>query len=464
MEDIEATTVKGSTTILSKADLDDLRGKLRGPLLLLDDAEYDSRRTVWNARIDRRPALIVQCAGASDVMQSVSFARTHELPVSLRGGGHHFGGSAVCEKGLMIDFALMKGIRVEPTVRTAWAQPGVTWGELDHETQAFGLATTGGICSETGIAGVTLGGGYGWLMRKHGMAIDNLLSFEIVTADGQLRKVGPSENAELFSCVRGSHSNFGAVTGLEYRLHHVGPTVLGGMVMHPLDRGKEVLKFYRDYTSTAPEEMSAWAGILTSPDGHPVVAILACYIGSLDAGQEVAAPLKEFGPPVADMMQPMPYVNAQSLMDDAFPQGRHHYWKSSLLSSLSDEVIDGLVDGFKDVGSPYSSVLIAHLGGAMSRVGKDETAFGNRDAPYDCVIMPMWTKPAESDQHIAWADNMWQAIQPTSTGGVYVNYVGDEGKDRVKAAYGANYERLAVLKAKYDPANLFCMNQNIKPR
>lgn len=464
MEDVHATTVAGEATVLPSAAVDDLRVKLHGALLLDGDAEYDSSRAVWNALIDRRPALIVRCADDPDVVSSVDFARSHALPVSVRAGGHNIAGSGVCDNGLMLDLSLLKEIRVDAEARTAWVQPGVTCGELDSKTQAFGLATTGGICSETGIAGVTLGGGFGWLMRKHGLALDNLLSLEMVTADGQLRKVSPAENAELFSCVRGAHSNFGVVTGLEFQLHSVGPEVLAGMVMHPLERGKEALKFYRDYTSKAPDEMSAWAAILTSPDGHPVVAILACYVGALDAAQEVVAPLKEFGQPIADMIQPMPYVNAQSMIDESFPKGRLNHWKSNFLNGLSDGTIDALVEGFKDVGSPFSSILIEHLGGAMARVGTEETAFGTRDAPYDCVVMAAWTEPSESDGHIAWADRLWQATLPDAAGGSYLNYLGNEGEERVRAAYGANYDRLAKLKTKYDPNNLFCVNQNIKPQ
>jgi FAD/FMN-containing dehydrogenase len=443
--------------------IDELRGKLKGPLLQEGDPDYDACRAVWNARFDRRPALIARCTGVADVIQAVSFARSRTLPISVRGRGHHITGDAVGDGGLTLDMSLMKGVRVDPRARTAWAQAGVTQGEFDHETQAFGLATTGGICSLTGIAGVTLGGGLGWLMRKYGLALDNLLSLEMVTADGELRKVSPTENAELFSCVRGAHSNFGVVTGLEYRLHELGPTVLAGMVVHALDKGKEALRFYRDYTSTAPEEMSAWAGLMTSPEGDPIVAILACYVGTVEAAQEVVAPLKEFGPPLADMIQPMPYVQAQSMCDEAFPEGRLNYWKSSLLKGLSDATIDALVDGFESVGSPFSSILIEHLGGAVARVEPESTAFGTRDAVYDCVIMPSWTEPSESDTHIAWADGLWQAIQPDSTGGVYVNYLGDEGDARVRAAYGANHDRLAAIKAKYDPTNLFRYNRNIRP-
>lgn len=459
-----AKTVGGVATELSGTEIADLQGNLQGRVLREGDADYDERRAVWNALIDRRPALIVECAGAADVVSCVNFARSHALPVSVRGGGHNIAGSAVCDSGLMVDFSAMKEIQVNSEARTVRAEPGVTSGELAGKTQALGLATPGGICSETGIAGVALGGGFGWMTRKHGLALDNILSLEMVTADGELRKVSPSENAELFSAVRGAHSNFGIVTSLEFQLHPVGPEVLAGMVMHPLEKGKEALQFYRDYTSKAPDEMSAWAALLTSPDGHPMVAILACYLGDLDAAHDAAAPLKEFGPPIADMLQPMPYVNALSLIDEAFPKGRLNYWKDTLLKGLSDGTIDALVEGFKDVGSPYSSILIEHLGGAMSRVEQDATAFGTRDAPYDCVMMPAWTDPAESGRHIAWADGLWRAIQPDAADGVYVNYLGDEGEERVKAAYGANYDRLAKLKAKYDPDNLFCVNQNIKPQ
>lgn len=440
-----------------------LEKKLRGQLLRPGDSGYDTARRVWNATVDRHPALIVRCAGVADVISSVDFARTNNLPVSVRSGGHNVAGSAVCDGGIMLDLSRMKGVRVDPVSRTARAEPGLVWGEFDHETQAFGLATTGGICSHTGIAGVTLGGGYGWLMRKYGLALDNLASVDVVTADGKLRKASSTENADLFFGVRGAHSNFGVVTSLEYRLHPVGPAVLAGMVLHPLERAREALKFHREYNSKSPDEMSAWAALLTSPDGHPMLAILVCYVGPIETGEKVLRPLKEFGPPVADMTQAMPYVKAQSLIDESFPAGRYNYWKSNLLRELSDNAIDILVEGFKGVTSPYSSVLIEQLGGAMSRVRKDETAFNDRNSPYDLVIMPMWTDPAESEKHVRWADELWEAMQPFSSGGVYVNYLSNEGEERVKAAYGTNYPGLVSLKNKYDPTNLFRFNQNIRP-
>lgn len=463
MVDLRATTRRGTETGLTEAVVEEFRSTLRGELLRPDDKGYDDARSIWNAMFDKRPALIVQCAGVSDIISSVNFARTDSIPVAVRGGGHNVSGSGACDGGLMLDMSRLKSVRVDPVSRTARAEPGLTWGEFDRETQAFGLATTGGICSETGIAGATLGGGWGWLMRKHGLAVDNVMSVDVVSADGQLRTASATENADLFFGVRGAHSNFGVVTSLEYRLHPVGPTVLAGMVLHPLEKGREVLQFYREYTSQAPDEMSAWAALLTSPDGHPIVAILGCYIGPSAVGEKVVRPLRDFGPPMADMIQPMPYVKSQSLINESFPRGRFNYWKSNLLRALDDDAIETLVRGFREVTSPYSSVLIEQFGGAVSRVGADETAFNHRAAPYDLAIMPQWSAPAESEKHIRWADELWRAMQPFSSGGVYVNYLGNEGEERVKAAYGTNYERLVTLKNKYDPMNLFCFNQNIKP-
>ncbi len=463
MTDVRVIKNTGVQAGLGEAAVKEFSVSLRGQLLRAGDDGYDAARKIWNGMIDKRPALIARCAGAADVVTCVDFARANDLVVAVRGGGHNVAGNAVCDGGLMIDLSAMKSVRVEPGRRTARAEPGLTWGEFDRETQAFGLATTGGLCSETGIAGLTLGGGWGWLMRKHGLAVDNLLAVDVVSADGQLRTASAAENADLFFGVRGSHSNLGVVTSFEYRLHPVGPTVLAGMVVHPLAKAREVLKFYRDYASQAPDELSAWAALMPSPDGHPVVAILTCYIGPSDAGEKLVRPLKEFGPPMADMIEPMPYVKAQSLIDEGFPRGRFNYWRSNLLRALSDDAIETLVTRFRDVTSPYSSVLIEQFGGAVSRVGAEETAFNHRASPYDLVIMAMWSTPEESEKHIRWADELWRAMQPNFSAGVYVNYLGNEGDERIKAAYGANYGRLVTLKNTYDPMNLFRFNQNIKP-
>ncbi len=463
MEIVRAINTTGEDIELDKEALSELRNSLQGGLSSAADEGYDQARAIWNALQDRRPALIVRCADASDVCAAVDFARQRSIPVAVRGGGHNVSGSGSCDGGIQLDMSRLKRIAADAQVRTARVEAGAKWGEFDREAQVFGLATTGGICSQTGVAGVTLGGGYGWLMRKHGLSLDNLLSLEVVTADGQLRTASAHENPDLFFGLRGSQSNLGIVTSLEFRLHLVGPTVLAGMVLHPIERGKEVLNFYRDYTSSAPEEMGAWACLLKSPDGHPMVAIVVCYTGSVEEGERLVAPLREFGPPVMDMLQAMPYVNAQSMVDQSFPHGRFNHWKSSLLGELSDEVIDALLDGFHRADSPYSSVLIEHLGGAVSRVGPEETAYPHRDAAYDVVIMPMWTEASHSHSQIGWADNLWRCIQPFSTGGVYVNYLANEGSERIEAAYGKNLSRLRMLKAKYDPTNLFCCNQNIKP-
>ncbi len=462
MTDVKAIKTNGSEAVIPSRDVDAFKGGFRGDLLRKGESGYDDARALWNAAIDRSPAVIARCKSSADVVAAVKFAAAQSLPISVRGGGHNITGNAAVDGGVMIDLSLMKGITVDEKNRTAKAEPGLIWAEFDKKTQEYGLATTGGVCSQAGIAGVTLGGGFGWLMRKYGLALDNVISFEIVTADGQLRKVSATENAELFSAVRGSQSNFGVVTSFEYKLHPIGPLVVAGMVAHPLQNGRDVLKFYREFTAKAPEEMSAWAGLMTTPDGHKVVAILGCYAGPVEEGQKAVAALKAYGPPLMDMFQPMPYVNSQAMFDDGYPKGRHNHWKASLLRELSDDAISAIVDGFGQVKSPFSSILIEHLGGAVGRVAEDATAFGGRKAAYDCVIMPAWTDPSESSSHIQWADGIWRGIQSAASG-VYVNYLGTEGADRVKAAYGKNYERLASLKQKYDPSNLFRLNQNIEP-
>lgn len=462
MADLRVTANTGADTVVEEAAIKEFKSGLRGELLCPGDDSYDTARKVWNGMINKRPALIARCTGVADVISAVNFARTHNLLVAVHGGGHNVAGTAVCDGGILIDLSRMKGMRVDPARRTARAEAGLTWGELDYEAQAFGLATIGVDASTVGIAGLTLGGGFGWLVRKYGLACDNLLSVDIVTAEGRFLTASATENADLFWGVRGGGGNFGIVTSFEYRLHPVGQ-LLAGVVLHPLTKAKEVLRFYRDYTSTAPDELTAWAILLTAPDGVRSVAIFSCYNGPSAAAQRAMQPLREFGPPLEDHIGPMSYREVQTMFDAAFPSGRQDYWKSSFLWELRDEAIDVMVARFATVPSSQSAVLIEHLGGAVSRVGDDETAFNHRDAHYSFVILSMWSGPTESEENIRWTDGLWQAMQPFSSGGVYVNYLGEEGEDRVKAAYGRNYERLIALKNKYDPTNFFRHNQNIKP-
>jgi FAD/FMN-containing dehydrogenase len=444
--------------------IQDLKAAMRGPVLLPGDTGYDPARQVWNGMIDRRPGIIALCAGAADVISAVNFARTQNLLVSVRGGGHNITGSAVCDGGLAIDLSPMRGIRVDPRARTVRAQGGVTWGELDHETQAFGLATTGGFVPSTGIAGLTLGGGFGYLMRRFGLACDNLRSVDIVTADGELRTAGPSENEDLFWGVRGGGGNFGVVTELEYQLHPVGPLVLGGLIIHPIERAQEVVQFYRTYSSSTPDELIVHLAFIVLPEGPPAVAFIPCYSGDLERGEEVIAPLRAFGPPMADTVTALPYAALQALGGPMFPAGRLNYWKSSFLHDLSDTAIDIMIDHFAAMPSPFSGVFLEQLGGAMSRIGPHGTAFGDRSAPWNLIVTSEWTDPAESERNVQWARGLWMAMRPFLREGVYINYLDRGEEDRIRAAYGAeNYERLVALKNKYDPTNFFRLNHNIAP-
>jgi hypothetical protein len=459
---LDQETIATGGLHLEEGAVQDLDARLRGEVLRPGDAEFDAARKVWNESIDKTPALIARCAGVGDVIDAVDFARRHHLLVAVRGGGHNVSGNAVCDRGIVIDLSRMKGVRVDPGGRTVRAEGGVTWGELNRETQAFGLATTGGVVSTTGIAGLTLGGGVGWLVRKHGLACDNLLSADVVLADGRLVVASAQENEDLFWALRGAGANFGVVTSMEFQLHPVGP-VLGGMILHLQAQAREVLTFYRDFMRTAPDEVTAYAGLLTAPDGTPVVGVLACYSGPLEKGEAVLRPLREFGTPVADLIQPMPYAQMNTLLDAAYPPGVQNYWKAEFLEELSDDAIAVLVDQGAKMTSPRSAILLEYYGGAASRVDESATAFPHRQAQYDLAVMAQWTDPTESDRHVAWARETWEAAQPFASGRVYVNTLGVEGEDRVREAYGKNYARLVDLKNTYDPANFFSLNQNIKP-
>ena len=452
-----------TTTVLEQPNIETLKASLRGELFQPGEEGYDAARTMYNAMIDRHPALIVRCAGVSDVITAVQFARSRNLLVAIRGGGHNVAGRAICDGGLVIDLSRMKGIHVDPVHCIARAEPGVTWSEFDRETQAFGLATTGGTVSSTGIAGLTLGGGIGWLMRTCGLACDNLVSVDLVTAEGRLLRASATENPDLFWGMRGAGANFGVVTSFEYRLHPVGP-LLGGMLIHPFSKARDVLRFYRDVAATAPDELTALAALLTLPEGEPVVAIAPFYNGPMKAGEEVMQPLRAFGPPLADHVGPMSYLQVQTMLDAMMPAGLRNYWKTNFLKDLSDEAIDTLVTYFATVPSALTAAVIEQFGGAVGRIGEDETAFSPRDQRFNLAIASRWTDPAESEKHRQWTRDLWDVMQPFATEAVYVNYLPEDEGDRVKALYGAaKYERLVRLKNTYDPANFFQLNANIKP-
>ena len=448
--------------MLSEAVTKNFQASLRGQLLTPADSEYDAARKVFNAMIDKRPKLIARCAGAADVVCCVQFAREHALPLSVRGGGHSVAGSGVSDGGLTIDFSRMKAIRVDPVRRTALAQPGLILGEFDRETQAFGLATTLGIVSMTGISGLTLGGGLGWLMGKHGLACDNVLSADVVTAEGKLVTANATENQDLFWGVRGAGANFGVVTSLEYRLHPVAP-VLAGMLLYDMSKAKDFLRFYAEFSRSAPDELGTAFGMLTAPDGNPVAGAVAAYFGPVKEGEKVLKPLRSFGTPLADLIQPMSYVAAQSMLDVSYPQGFFHYWKSGFLRELSDGAMETMISFVRSKPTPGCQAFLEHLHGAARRVPPTETAFGNRDVEYNLLILAMSPDPADTEKNTRWARDFWAAMQPYVGGRVYVNYLGAEEAGRIREAYGPNYDRLAALKKKYDPTNFFRLNQNIRP-
>jgi FAD/FMN-containing dehydrogenase len=462
MSELVVTTTTGGDAALEVATVAEFKASLRGQLLLPSDEGYDDARKLWNAMIDKKPALIARCAGAEDVISCVNFARANDVLVSVRGGDHSAAGNALCDGGLMIDLSSMNSVSVDSAQRIARAGGGSRWGDFDRETQAFGLATTGGTNSDTGVGGLTLGGGLGWLASKYGLACDNLLSADVVTADGRLLTANDAENADLFWGIRGGSGNFGVVTSFEFRLHPVGPMVLAGLVMHPFERAKDALRFYGDFSSNIPDELNTLGALLTSPEGFPVVATAVCYHGPIDKGEEVLRPLREFGPPLVDQISPMPYTAIQTLLDDAFPRGRHYYWKANLLEDISDDLIDDLVEHFATVPSPFTGIAFQQLGNAANRVGKSDTAFSHRDARYDCVAISSWTDPAEAETNIRWTREFFDLTRAFSPGGIYVNGVMEP--ETVKFAYrDETYERLAALKNKYDPTNFFRNNPNIEP-
>ena len=449
--------------LLTGEALQKLRQSHRGDVITPEDERYDQARRVWNAMIDKRPALIARPRTADDVRAAVLFAREHALPVAIRGGAHSIAGRGTCDEGIVIDFADMKAVRVDAPARIATAEPGARWQEFDRETQAHGLATTGGTVGDTGIAGLTLGGGFGWLEGKFGMTVDNLLGAEVVLATGERVRATDTENADLLWALRGGGGNFGVVISFTYRLHEVGPAIIGGLVVHPFARAAEVLTFYNAFMKTAPDELVGAAVLMTAPDGQKACGIAVTYPGDLAEGERIVAPIKQFGPPVLDVIGPMPYLAQQAMLEQAMPPNLLNYWKAEFVSEISDDVIAVAVDAYSRVPSPISSMLFFPIRGAASRVQPTATAFPHRSG-YHLGIYSLWNDRAQNAPNIEWVRETWTRMQPHVSGGVYVNELGeDEGADRVAVAYGPNYERLARIKTKYDPQNLFCLNANILP-
>ncbi len=437
-----------------------------GQLLQPNDAGYDDARRVHNGLIDKRPTLIARCRGVADIVEAIGLARKLDLEVAVRGGGHNVAGRATIDDGLMIDLAPMKGILVNPRARTARAQGGVTWGEFNRETQVHGLATTGGVVSTTGIAGLTLGGGLGWLMGRYGLALDNLVSAELVTAEGKVVTASVDENPDLFWAVRGGGGNFGVAASLEYRLHPVGPTIVGGLIAYPFEQAREVLRFFRTITESAPDDMMAVAGLIHAPDGSgtKLAAMVVAHFGPYNLAEAAVKPIQQFGAPAMSAIGPISYCQLNSMLDGAYPRGALNYWKSSFLSGLSDEAIERLIDSFAKCPTPMGQLLLEHFHGVVSRVPVGDTAFPHRLVGHNLVVLSEWMDPAITGRCIEWARETYATMGRFLGSGRYVNYLGDdEPGDPAAAAYGSNYPRLQEIKRKYDPENVFHRNLNIRP-
>lgn len=462
MDDLRLADDPTTKPMLYVTDSARLRQAIRGELVVPDDPAYDQARRVWNGMIDKRPLAVIYCADSDDVITAVNFARSQNLLVAVRAGGHNVAGSSVCNAGVVIDVSRMKRIEVDPVRRVARAQAGLNLGEFDAATQAHGLATTMGVNADTGIAGLTLGGGFGKLGRKHGLTCDNLVAAEIVTADGRLLRASATENVDLFWALRGGGGNFGIVTTFEYKLFPVGPVLLAGSVLHAYNDARAAMRFYHAFASRAPDELSLDAALVTAPSGERFFSISACYIGPMDEGNQVLKPLREYGTPVEDQIAPVSYLQIQSAGDSIFPRGRRYFWKAQFMREITDGAIDVLLASYAT--APIESLVVfQQVGGAISRVPIADTPYANRDALYDCFPISIWDNSAADAPHIRWARDLWDAMRPFSTGGVYANNLGEEGSDRVQAAYGENYPRLVAVKNKYDPTNFFRLNQNIKP-
>ncbi|YCI05514.1 FAD-binding oxidoreductase [Ensifer sp. D2-11] len=472
MNDMSLTNLQNGITMVSAAAIEAFAARLRGRILIATDAAYDEARTIWNGMIDRRPGLIVQCAGAADVVNAVRFAAENQLLVAVRGGGHNIAGNAVCDGGMVIDLTPMKSVRVDATTKTAWVEPGATLADLDMETQAFRLALPTGINSTTGIAGLTLGGGFGWITRKFGLTIDNLLSADVVTANGELVRASPTEHRDLFWAIRGGGGNFGVVTAFEFRLHELGPEVLSGLVVHPFAEAESVLQQYRQALEDAPDELTCWVVMRQAPPlpflpaewhGKEVVVLAMCHCGDLEAGEKAVAGLRAIGNPIADVVSPHPFVGWQQAFDPLLAPGARNYWKSHDFMELSDQAIGILTESIRQLPGPECEIFIAHVGGAAGRVAPEETAFPQRNSHFVMNVHGRWRDAAMDPACIDWARHLFEAAKPYAAGTAYVNFMPEDEMDRVEAAYGANYGRLVEIKRQYDPLNLFRMNQNVRP-
>jgi FAD/FMN-containing dehydrogenase len=472
MNNMSLKTLDAGRTMIGHAVVEAIGAGLRGEILEEGDPAYDMARTVWNAAIDRKPGLIVRCLGTADVISAVKFARDNRLLVAVRGGGHNIAGNAVCDGGLMIDLSAMASVRVDPDARRMWVEPGATLADVDRETQAFGLAVPTGINSTTGIAGLTLGGGFGWITRKYGLTVDSLMSADVVTANGELVHANATENQELFWALRGGGGNFGVVTSFEFKLHPVGPEVLAGLVVHPFENAPDLLKDYRRLAATAPDELTCWTVMRKAPPlpflpqewhGREIMALAMCYCGSIEDGQKATRELRALGKPIADVVSPMPFAAWQQAFDPLLAKGARNYWKSHDFIELADPTLALITGAIAELPDPECEIFIGHLGGAMKRVPVSATAFPQRNSHFVMNVHARWRDPAMDGACIGWARGLFEAARPLSAGTAYVNFMPEDEAERVEAAYGENYRRLAAVKRQYDPSNLFRMNQNIRP-
>ncbi|WP_426122187.1 FAD-binding oxidoreductase [Pararhizobium sp. PWRC1-1] len=472
MNDMSLMNLQAGKTTVSAAAIEAFAWQQRGDVLDAGDASYDEVRAIWNGMIDRKPALIVRCAGAADVVRAVRFARDNRLLVAVRGGGHNIAGNAVCDGGLMIDLSPMQSVRVDAAAKRAWVEPGATLADVDSETQSFGLAVPTGINSTTGIAGLTLGGGFGWITRKFGLTIDSLLSADVVTADGNLVRASETENSDLFWALRGGGGNFGIVTAFEFKLHDLGPQVTAGLVVHPFADAKNVLEQYRQALETAPDELTCWAIMRQAPplpflpqEWHrkEVLVLAMCYCGDAASAEKATARLRAIGKPIADVVGPSPFAGWQQAFDPLLTPGARNYWKSHDFMELSDATIAILLDAVRNLPSPECEIFIAHVGGAAGRIAAGATAFPQRSSHFVMNVHARWREPAMDAACIGWARQLFEAAKPYSVGTAYINFMPEDEGDRVAAAYGGNYQRLGEIKRRYDPDNLFRMNQNVKP-